>query len=57
MHRTQQWDALQAGILKCSACGVELSMNNIAGFSKKAGSYHFFCDGVGCSSSIISSAK
>jgi hypothetical protein len=57
MQRTNQWDALQTGMLNCSACGVKLSMNNIAGFSKKSGSYRFFCDGVGCSSSIISSAK
>lgn len=53
MHRTQQWDALQAGMLNCSACGVRLSMDNIAGFSKKAGSYGFFCDGIGCSSAPL----
>ena len=57
LQRSHQWEALQKGMLYCTSCGAQLSMNNIAGFFKQAGSYRFFCDGLGCSSTLDSETK
>jgi hypothetical protein len=57
LQRSHQWEALQKGMLYCTSCGAQLSMNNVAGFSKQAGSYRFFCDGLGCSSTLVSETK